>query len=47
MFTDLPQIIQQQILQFLETNNFLAAKELRDSWLKTNNKPHKLDDLAA
>jgi hypothetical protein len=30
MFMDLPQIIKQQVLYYLESNNFKAAKELYD-----------------
>ena len=32
MFSNLPEHIQHQILSYLETNNFQAAKELRDHW---------------
>lgn len=45
MFTDLPNKIQQQILQFLETDNFLAAKELRDLWLQAN-KQHRTEEIS-
>lgn len=33
MFANLPEPIQQQILSYLEVDNFPAAKELRDMWL--------------
>ena len=35
MFHELPQFIQQQILYFLESNNFIAAKKLRDEYIMT------------
>jgi len=33
MFNNLPKFIQQQIIVYLEADNFKAAKELRDYWL--------------
>jgi|JI102314A1RNA_FD_contig_123_48706_length_476_multi_3_in_2_out_0_1 hypothetical protein len=34
MFNDLPEIVQKQILHYLTTDNFKAAKNLHDNWLK-------------
>ena len=33
MLCDLPHYIQQQILSYLETNNFIAAKKLKDQYV--------------
>ena len=33
MFCNLPHYIQQQILSYLETNNFIAAKKLKDQYV--------------
>jgi hypothetical protein len=33
MLSNLPDDVQRQILTYLETQNFQAAKELRDQWL--------------
>ncbi len=33
MFSNLPEPLKRQILSYLEADNFLAAKELRDHWL--------------
>lgn len=35
MFKELPKQIQQQILYYLQTNNFIAAKRLRDAFFNT------------
>ncbi|MDF3055020.1 MAG: hypothetical protein K0Q74_927 [Gammaproteobacteria bacterium] len=48
MFQELPKYIQQQILSYLESDNFVAAKKLRDSYLAsyspTNEKTDRLQD---
>lgn len=36
MFNQLPKTLQQKILCYLEANNFIAAKQLRDNYLKAN-----------
>ena len=33
MLADLPKSLQQQVLCYLETNNFKAAKKIHDDWL--------------
>lgn len=33
MLADLPKSLQQQVLCYLETNNFRAAKKIHDDWL--------------
>jgi len=33
MFADLPKSLQNQILNYLETDNFKAAKQLHDDWI--------------
>jgi hypothetical protein len=37
MLIDLPQPIQQQVIYYLEANNFIAAKELHDSYACDSN----------
>ena len=39
MFAKLPKHIQEQILYYLQTNNFPAAKALRDAWYSGSNVP--------
>lgn len=34
MFAQLPEIIKQEIIQYLKNNNFPAAKKLHDDWLR-------------
>lgn len=38
MFAELPESLQQQVLAYLEANNFRAAKKLHDDWF---NQPQK------
>lgn len=33
MFNELPETVKQEILHYLETNNFVAAKKIRDDYL--------------
>lgn len=34
MYSHLPEAIKAQILRYLTTNNFTAAKQIYDQWLK-------------
>jgi hypothetical protein len=36
MFGYLPEAVKQQVLFYLQNDNFRAAKELYDSWLSSN-----------
>ncbi len=34
MFAQLPETIKQRVIKYLEANDFPAAKQLHDSWLR-------------
>ena len=37
MFGYLPEAIKQQVIYYLQNDNFRAAKEIYDTWLSNNN----------
>ena len=43
MFAELPEQLQRRITHLLEEDNFRAAKELRDQWLKRGAKPKEVE----
>ncbi len=47
MFTDLPQTVQQQVLCFLEVDNFKAAKALHDQYFLNLNEMQDDDFITA
>jgi hypothetical protein len=46
MFGYLPEAIKQQVLYYLQNDNFPAAKKLYDSWLSNNPNEEESGQLA-
>ena len=39
MYDDLPQQLKQKVLDYLRADDFIAAKELHDSWMAESHSP--------
>lgn len=43
MLRDLPEFVQDQVLYYLESNNFSAAKSLHDAWMRHGSNKARYD----